>query len=134
TGWMDPLGWIGETTPGYKVYGLYEPGATTPYYVGITDDLARRRVEHMGTGRLDSAGEMKPLARDVTYGQARGYEQAYIEHYKTKTGTIGEPISAVNRGNKINSFDHASTTRAPSRQTYFENHYESKSKQLKGGC
>jgi len=134
TMWVDPLGWVAETAPGYNVYGLYEPGATNPYYVGITDDLARRRVEHMTSGRLDATSEMRPLNRNVTYGQARGYEQAYIEHYGTKTGTIGEPISAANRGNKINSFDHASQTRAPSRQAYFENHYEAKTKQLKGGC
>jgi RHS repeat-associated protein len=132
--WIDPLGWVNETAPGYNVYGLFEEGAAKPYYVGITDDLSRRRVEHMTSGRLDATGEMRPLARNVTYGQARGYEQAYIEHYSTKTGTIGEPISVTNRGNKINSFDHESSTRTPGRQAYFEEHYATKTKQLTGGC
>jgi RHS repeat-associated protein len=133
-GWIDPLGWISETAPGYNVYGLYEPGATKPYYIGMTDDLTRRQIEHAASGRLGIEDEMRPLERNVTYGQARGYEQAYIEHYGTKTATIGEPISAMNRGNKINSFDHASTTREPGRQSYFEDHYKAKSGELKGGC
>ena len=134
TGWIDPVGLIGENVPGYNVYGLYDPGATKPYYVGITDDLSRRRVEHVASGRLAPGAEMRPMDRNVTYGQARGYEQAYIEHYGTKTGTIGEEISATNRGNKVASFDHASTTRTPSRQAYFEDAYRNKSGSLKGNC
>lgn len=43
----------------------------------------------MGTGRLARGSGMVPLGKNVTYGQARGYEQAYIEHYETKTGVIG---------------------------------------------
>jgi hypothetical protein len=77
---------------------------------------------------------MTPLDENVTYGEARGYEQAYIEHHGTKTGVIGEDISRTNRGNKVNSFDHASTTREPGRQAYFEEAYETKTKGLKGGC
>ncbi|WP_337580210.1 RHS repeat-associated core domain-containing protein, partial [Pseudomonas savastanoi] len=50
--WTDPLGLVHELTPGYNVYGLFQEGAEKPYYVGITDDLARRRNEHIGTERL----------------------------------------------------------------------------------
>jgi len=62
------------------------------------------------------------------YGESRGYEQYYIESYETKTGTIGEPISSENRGNKVNSYDHNSATRDEDRQAYFEDAYDSKKK------
>ncbi|MFH2244916.1 hypothetical protein ABK706_10905 [Enterobacter sichuanensis] len=52
---------------------------------------------------------MLPLDENVTYAQARGYEQYYIEEYKTHTGTLGKDISATNRRNKYNSFDHKRT-------------------------
>ncbi len=132
--WTDALGLVHELTPGYNVYGLFQEGAEKPYYVGVTDDLARRRNEHIGTNRLGPGTEMVPLDKNVNYGQARGYEQAYIEHYETKTGVIGKEISPANRGNKINSFDHESTLRAPSRQANFESSYQTKSSALKGAC
>ncbi|NWC93003.1 RHS repeat protein [Pseudomonas sp. IPO3778] len=133
--WIDPLGWIHELTPGQNVYGLFDKGAEKPYYVGITDDLSRRRVEHIGTGRLTPGARMKALDTDVNYGQARGYEQAYIDEYKTKTGVIGEDISSTNRGNKINSFDRNNTTRSASRQANFESNYNSKKSSFSaGGC
>jgi RHS repeat-associated protein len=134
----DPFGLVPETAPGYDVYGLYDPPGPPPvegqkpYYVGITDDQARRAKEHTTTGRLDgkTGGYMAPLAEDVDYGTARGYEQAYIEKYETKTGVIGQDISATNRGNKVNSFDHDNTTRAKARQQHFENAYDKKMKAL----
>ncbi|WP_232918265.1 RHS repeat domain-containing protein, partial [Pseudomonas syringae] len=132
--WTDALGLVHELTPGYNVYGLFQEGAEKPYYVGVTDDLARRRNEHIGTNRLSPGTEMVPLDKNVNYGQARGYEQAYIEHYETKTGVIGKEISPANRGNKINSFDHESTLRTPSRQANFESSYQTKSSALKGAC
>ena len=136
--WIDPLGWVHESVGGYNFYGLFDKGADKPYYVGITDDLSRRRVEHVGTGRLTPVARMKALDTDVTYGQARGYEQAYIDHYGTKTGTVGEEISATNRGNRINSFDRNNTTRRASRQADFEADYKAKqaaqTKMGAGGC
>ncbi|WP_425219331.1 hypothetical protein ACPEAN_20270 (plasmid) [Ralstonia solanacearum] len=86
------------------------------------------------TMRLTPGAKLRPLDQGITYGQARGYEQAYIEHYGTKTGAIGEEISATNRGNKVNSYDHASKTRVKSRQDYFEGKFKEKTKSLKGGC
>ncbi|MDY2566238.1 RHS repeat-associated core domain-containing protein [Pseudomonas syringae] len=133
--WIDPLGWVHELAPGFNVYGLFDKGAGKPYYVGITNDIARRRTEHVDAGRLSSGAKLKPLDRNVNYGQARGYEQAYIEHYETKTGVIGEDISPGNRGNKYNSFDHNNTTRAASRQSNFEGNYRAKKLSLgSGGC
>lgn len=123
------MGLTAIDAPGYSVYGLFDPGATKPYYVGITNDLDRRAGEHLDTGRLSGEARMRPLEVDVTYGQARGYEQFYIEEYKTRTGTIGEDISPTNRGNKYNSFDHA---RSDSRGTAFQDAYESKGGKIKG--
>ena len=127
--WVDPLGWVAETAPGYFVYALYDKGVKDPYYIGITDNVTRRRGEHAASGRLNG-GKMKVLDRNVTYGQARGYEQAYIEHHGTKTGVVGEAISDTNRGNKINSYDHQSKTRSAGRQQYFENSFNEKTSAL----
>jgi RHS repeat-associated protein len=132
--WIDPLGWVHESTQGSNVYGLFDKGAEKPYCVGITDDLSRRRAEHAGTGRLSPGAKMVPLDKNITYGEARGFEQAYIEHYETKTGVVGEEISHKNRGNKINSYDHANTTRAPARQANFESNFNKKTTALKGVC
>ncbi|MEW9879817.1 RHS repeat-associated core domain-containing protein, partial [Pseudomonas putida] len=129
--WVDPLGWVAETAPGYFVYALFDKGAKDPYYIGITDNVTRRRGEHVASGRLNG-GKMKVLDRNVTYGQARGYEQAYIEHHGTKTGVVGEAISDTNRGNKINSYDHQSKMRSATRQQYFENSFNEKTSNLGG--
>ncbi len=114
---------MGVDTPGYNVYGLFDPGATEPYYVGITNDTERRAGEHRATGRLNPGSRMEVLDKNVTYGQARGYEQHYIDKYGTKTGVIGEDISATNRGNKVNSFD---PSRTDPRAEAFKNAYNSK--------
>ncbi|CAM3641204.1 MULTISPECIES: hypothetical protein [Yersinia] len=68
---------------------------------------------------------MTPIDENIKYGQARGYEQYYMEKYETRTGTIGEAVSSTNRGNKYNSFNHSRTdTRADS----FREAYDSKKK------
>ncbi|WP_181716534.1 RHS repeat-associated core domain-containing protein, partial [Xanthomonas oryzae] len=133
-GFIDALGLVDERAPGYNVYGLYDAGSDKPYYVGITDDLDRRRAEHVGSGRLldDETTEIRPIKEDVTYGEARGIEQANIEHHKTKTGVIGQDVSQVNRGNKINSFDVNNKTRAEVRQKYFTDAYKKALKALEG--
>ena len=71
----------------------------------MSNDASRRLSEHIKDGRLDEfTGRQEILKDDITYAQARGYEQAYMEHYGTKTGKIGKTVSSVNRGNKYNSF------------------------------
>ncbi|WP_372338239.1 RHS repeat-associated core domain-containing protein [Neisseria lactamica] len=140
--WIDPFGLVHEKTPGYHVYGLFDVDSNTgkiadkPYYVGITNDTARRIAEHQDTGRLTKDGltRMEPLHRNLTYGQARGYEQALIEHYDTKHGEVGKEISQSNRQNKINSFDINSKTRRKSRQKYFMKFRNKLLKKLKGKC
>lgn len=91
----------------------------------ITDDPMRRSGEHRVSGRLTSGASMKTLDKNVNYGQARGYEQYYIEKYGTRTGTIGEDISSINRGNKYNSFDH---NRTDTRADAFREAYDSKTR------
>ena len=97
---------IGERTPGYNVYGLYDNDSEKPYYIGITNDLERRAQEHKETGRLDpKKSSLRTLDVDITYGEARGYEQCYIDYFDTRHGIIGEEISSTNRQNKYNSYD-----------------------------
>jgi predicted GIY-YIG superfamily endonuclease len=104
------LGLVPLGTGGFSVYALYEQGATNPYYIGITNqDIDTRMAQHMETGRYDGITTHRVLESNLTVEQARGFEQAYIEHYGTKTGRIGEEISATNKGNKINSFDKSRT-------------------------
>ncbi|KAA6164768.1 RHS repeat-associated core domain-containing protein, partial [Pseudomonas marginalis] len=98
--WIDPLGWA--LTPlnkeGFIVYGLYEPGADKPYYVGHTEQLSEvREDQHRRSGRLGNA-RLKILEGEdgkMTYSQSKGYEQAYREKYKTKgkfPNNVIEPI------------------------------------------
>lgn len=70
---------------------------------------------------------------DITYGEARGYEQCYIDYFDTRHGIIGEEISSTNRQNKYNSYDRKSKTQDPKRQEYFENAYKNKLSQLEEG-
>ena len=133
-GFIDPWGLVHESTPGYTVYALYDKDPTNPYYIGITDDYSRRKAEHIASGRLEAGGGMMRIEVNVNYGQARGYEQAYIEHYETKTGIIGDAISSENRGNKVNSFDKESKVRDPKRQKAFMDACQEKHSELKKRC
>ncbi len=105
---IDPLGLVGVGTTGQYVYGLYDVGAVEPYYIGISNNPEVRAEQHIKSGRLAETGEMRVLHGqdgNLTLAQARGHEQDLIETKKTKTGIIGQDISATNRGNKVNSFD-----------------------------
>ncbi|MDU8925702.1 hypothetical protein RYD26_12520, partial [Pasteurellaceae bacterium LIM206] len=114
TGWVDPLGLEALDATGYYVYGLYEPGQTAPYYVGITNNPLNRETQHINSERLIPSNgerlEVMEQGRSMTYAEARGAEQYNIEKYGTKMATIGQDLSAdgltaEQRGNKINSFD-----------------------------
>ncbi|WP_340139315.1 RHS repeat-associated core domain-containing protein [Vibrio vulnificus] len=103
--WVDPLGLTPLNQGGFSVYGLFEEGAELPYYIGISNNPSKRELQHLSSGRLTTDDRLEVLEKDLNYAQARGYEQAYIEEYGTKTGIRGQKISIANRGNKINSFD-----------------------------
>jgi RHS repeat-associated protein len=107
--WIDPMGLDRE----YVVYGLYRPGETTPYYIGQTakdqfDETTRRHARTSPQGespRLPEnwkalGYEHKAIHEGLTYQEARGLEQHYIEKYGTLTGRPG---------NKINQIDPART-------------------------
>jgi RHS repeat-associated protein len=132
--WADPLGLdpIPLNDPGYTVYGIFERGAQNPFYVGYTNDFNRRFDEHQETlkgkefPRFDpSKHEMRPLREDLKFKEARGWEQAYMEHYRTK------PADSQGRfpGNVKNSFDHA---RTDSRGKAFEREYKKAKAELDG--
>ncbi len=104
TMWMDPLGWV--LTPlnasDFIVYGLYKTGATEPFYVGHTrQDTLARLSQHMTTGRAQKGDILVPLARGVTYTQARGIEQVYSEIFNTRTGRFpGNVVQPINKNRK----------------------------------
>ncbi|OOF05725.1 hypothetical protein BZG80_05525 [Salinivibrio sp. MA440] len=102
---MDPLGLTPLNQGGFSVYGLYDEGASKPYYIGISNNPTKRELQHLSSGRLAGDAQLVVLESDLNYAQVRGYEQAYIEEYGTKTGVRGKDISITNRGNKVNSFD-----------------------------
>lgn len=125
----DPLGLEDLNTGGYSVYGLYDsPTATEPYYIGITGrDTSERAGEHEGTGRLSGTAEMRTLESDINYGQARGYEQAYMEFYGTRpTDEKGEFPA-----NELNSFRHERTDDPDDeRAATMSEHYQEKMEEL----
>jgi RHS repeat-associated protein len=102
---IDPLGLVPSSDPGgFYVYALRlppYPGETEGdvYYVGQTGHEATRQRGHQTTQphprhresgpRLpadDSAFTFNILHSGLTYDEARGLEQFYIEHYQTRTG------------------------------------------------
>jgi len=144
-GW-DPFGLFHHNDPGHYVYGLYDPPSPPapgqkPYYVGITNNTDARAGQHADAGRMPPGTHMQTLDGPVTYGQARGYEQAYIEHHGTKTGTPGDPmgtkakpLQGTARGNRINSFDVNNKTRPKARQKAFNQARKAKLDSLKNPC
>ncbi len=127
--WVDPLGLTPFNQGGFSVYGLYESGASKPYYVGLSNNPDTRGLQHLESGRLSGNSQLRVLKDDLNYSQARGYEQAYIEKCNTKTGTIGEPISSANKGNKINSFDK---NRTDPRGQAFNDEYQKANQDING--
>ena len=128
--YYDPSGFdaIPVNKPGYFVYGLYDEGSDIPYYIGITNDPDRRRQQHIDSGRLNVestkdypvVGDLRYIERNVTYGEARGYEQFYIEKYDTRKGVRGIGVSQDNRQNINNSYNK---DRTDDRARYFNETY-----------
>jgi RHS repeat-associated protein len=126
TNWIDPYG---LTCPhdtnggeGYTVYHIKD-GEGNVLYVGITaaDRFDTRQSEHIESGRLSGDRVMESIVHINTYGEARGHEQAHIEHYGTRdTSLIGNHDYANNPGNRINSFD---TSRTDNRANVYNQAY-----------
>jgi hypothetical protein len=97
------VGVIGEIGKGAKVakdaeeavsvYKIAKEGETT--YVGITNNIARRSAEH--------GADLKEVAGGLTRNQARGVEQALIEHHglASNGGTLTNKINSISRANTI---------------------------------
>ncbi|MDQ2780349.1 MAG: hypothetical protein M3Y32_12420, partial [Pseudomonadota bacterium] len=124
--WSDPYG---LTCPhdtnggeGYVVYHIKD-GLGNVLYVGITqaDRFRTREQEHTDSNRLSGGRTMDIAAEAPTYGAARGFEQAHIEHYGTRdTSLIGNYDYQNNPGNRINSFD---TSRTDDRANVYNTHH-----------
>ncbi len=103
---IDPLGLAAASldAPGYTTYGLYDAGAEKPYYVGHTNqDMDARLGQHRGTGRAGNSTQIRSLTGEpgnLTYTEAKGSEQAFMEHYETKTGGRGNRINAIDKSRK----------------------------------
>ncbi len=103
--YYDSSGFVPLNKKGYYVYGLFDNGDKDPYYIGITNDIERRTKEHADSKRLNQEkGFLYPIFENVVYGNARGYEQYFIDKYETKTGIRGQKVDEKNRGNKNNSY------------------------------
>lgn len=105
--WVDPLGWVPTplTAGGYIVYGLFRGSQKIPFYVGLTKQPAvLREAQHAksfvnGVSRLGTAS-LKVLEPNLNYSQSKGYEQYFIEKFKTLTGWPGNRINAINMRRK----------------------------------
>ncbi|MFQ6916498.1 RHS repeat-associated core domain-containing protein [Veillonella rogosae] len=64
--WLDPLG-----LKKYSVYGLYRPGDSKSFYIGITDNIKTRAKQHRKSGRLVGVEELVELYSDLDYETAR---------------------------------------------------------------
>ena len=71
--WLDPLG-----LKKYSVYGLYGPGDSKPFYIGITYNIKTRAKQHRKSGRLVGTERLVELYSDLDYETARGYEEGCI--------------------------------------------------------
>jgi len=86
---------VAAKTGGNIVYHSVEAGVTQ--YVGITNNLARRAAEHLGTKGI----KIEPLMQGLTRSDARAVEQALIEiHGLGKNGgTLLNRINSISPTN-----------------------------------
>lgn len=114
---------------GYSLYHITNRAGEV-VYVGITNDPAVRRSGHTGTGRLGRGYQMNVVERNLTYAQARGYEQADIRHYGTRdTSRIGQPYRAGDP-NRVWSY---AEDRTDARARAFQEHERQRTAGY-GGC
>ena len=101
---VDPDGLTPLDAPGYGLYHIVDSNGQVAY-VGISNNIDVRRAQHEITGRLGDGYELVTQERELTYAQARGYEQADIEHFGTRDlDRRGLPFEA-GEANRCNGFD-----------------------------
>ncbi|MDH0895718.1 MULTISPECIES: RHS repeat-associated core domain-containing protein [unclassified Pseudomonas] len=109
--WIDPWGlaFIKHTDTnngkGYVVYAICDKENGVVGYVGQTNNSEAREGQHKKSGRLPEDDNLRRITEVPTYGDARGYEQALIEHHNTLTGKWGCPCGPDNIGNKKIGFN-----------------------------
>jgi len=136
--WIDPLGLIctthkGADDQGYVVYHITDgKKPPTVLYVGITEKgrFRERILEHESSGRKSDGRDMYIADHAENYGQARGYEQAHIEHYKTlKTEGRGKSPEEF-PGNRQRSYNPDRLSKKnDERANTFNGYYTSKMKE-----
>jgi len=127
---IDPFGLVPLKATGYSLYHILD-GSGNVRYVGITNNPHVRELDHIRSGRI--AGEFHMEVQEtgnLTYAQARGYEQADIAHFGTRdTSRIGEEIVAGD-GNRIWSY---ATHRRDRRARAFRRHEAARRRARAGG-
>lgn len=114
---------------GYTIYGLQDSSGKI-VYVGQTeaDRFGTRMAEHTSDGRLHSGLTPVELDHADTYGQARGYEQAYIDKHDTlRTEVRGQPMGP---GTEANRASGVSMDRTDERGTAMLDAYEEKTEEI----
>ena len=115
---------------GYDIY-IIKNKENQVVYVGQTNDYERRKGEHIESGRLKIEGDNKMTIEKIehvkTYGDARGYEQYYMDKYNTVhneyIGNYDEKgkIPLGEEYNRVNSYDK---NRDDERAVEFKKGYE----------
>ena len=131
---IDPLGLVPLDQGGYSVYHIINKRTGEVAYVGITNNPDVRQGQHMDSGRLGRGYRMEVQERNLSYAQARGYEQADIQRFGTRdTSRIGEPMRA-GEPNRVWSYDPARVNNPhDARAQAFDEHYRERMAQH-GGC
>jgi len=100
----------------YSVYSLYDPKTTEVVYVGRTDNIDRRLLEH-AKNPFRNQLQLQDRLENMSYEEARGVEQVLILKYKT-----------LNRGNKTYNQINGINPRNPRYGMYWDaamNYFES---------
>ncbi|HET6145978.1 MAG TPA: DUF6531 domain-containing protein [Polyangia bacterium] len=127
---LDPFGLVPLNATGYDLYHIIDESTGEVRYVGITNDAIRRQGEHLESGRLGDGYRFEVVETNLTYAQARGYEQADIAMVgRRDTSRIGQEIVAGDP-NRCWSYDPA---RTDSRARAFQRHERAR-RRARGGC
>ena len=86
--WVYPLGFTALGTPGYSVYGLYSPGADTPYYIGVSNYPERRLEEHITSGRSGFSDRQRVLLTMNRLGVMNRRTSRSMERLRVKEGSL----------------------------------------------
>lgn len=126
---IDPKGLTPLDAPGYSLYHIVDDVTGRVAYVGISNNPSVRELQHIASGRLGPGYSMLERAGDLTYAQARGYEQADIERLGLRdTSRRGLPFEP-GEANRCSSFD---TARCDARAQEFNKYREERLRAL--GC